>query len=52
MDEEGETMRQCWSAEQTVISSLSFSVIKMNPLLFIKVIMGSVSLCRTQIHLF
>ena len=51
MDEKMETMRQCWSAEQTVISSVS-SVIKMNPLTFIKVIMGSISLCCARIHLF
>lgn len=52
MDEKDEAMRQYWSAEQTVISSVCFSVIKMNPLPFTKVIIGSISLCCIQIHLF
>lgn len=52
MVEKGKTMRQCCSAEQTVISSVPFSAIRMNPLPFIKVITGSISLCYTQVHLF
>lgn len=43
---------QDWSAEQTVFSSVSFSVIKMNPLSFIKVIMRSASVYCTLVHLF
>lgn len=43
---------QYWSAEQTVFSSEFFSVIKMNPLSFIKVIMRSASMYCTLVHLF